>query len=221
MKRTVRILALVLVLVMALTALPAFGAESKTYVLDAAADLQPMEEYTKADYETATAGTDGFFTIHFSEKTKIDSSSKTFEDGYASEQRLNFAGKAQVGNNKKNCVEFTVDAPATVKIWWVQAGDDNRSMGIYDSEKNIVDQTELTLAKNEIAPVTTLEIPAAGTYFLGGIENKNYIFKIEVTVQGSEPVNPEPPITGDSISIFVALMAAAAMGITVLSKKKF
>ena len=58
-----------------------------THVLDATADLTAMAAGAKADGDTEKAGTDSFFTIHYSEKTKIDGSEKTFEDGYSASQR--------------------------------------------------------------------------------------------------------------------------------------
>ena len=119
MKLTQKLLCAILALVMVVCILPlSASAAEKTYVLDAKAHLSPMPEKTKADGDTEVVGPDGYFTIHFSEKTKIDESEKTFEDGYESNQRLNFAGKAQVKPNgtTKNVVEFTTEGPATVKI---------------------------------------------------------------------------------------------------------
>jgi hypothetical protein len=195
MKLTQKLLAAILAMVMLVCILPmAASAAEKTYVLDAKEHLSPMAEKTKADGDTEVVGPDSYFTIHFSEKTKIDESEKTFEDGYESNQRLNFAGKAQVKPNgtTKNVVEFTTEGPAKVKIWWVQGGDDNRQMGIFDAEGELLTQTDLTLEKNKPG-VSTLEIAEAGKYFLGGVTNKNYIFKIEVTVSAAEA--PEEPTT--------------------------
>ena len=194
MKLTHKLLAAVLAIVMVVCILPlTVSAAENTYVLDAKEHLTAMPEKTKADGDTEVVGQDGYFTIHFSEKTKIDESEKTFEDGYESNQRLNFAGKAQVKPNgtTKNVVEFTTEGPAVVKIWWVQGGDDNRQMGIFDAEGNVLTQTEVTLEKNKPA-VSTLEIAEAGKYFVGGVTNKNYIFKLEVTVTVEDaPVEPE------------------------------
>ena len=195
MKLTHKLLAAVLAIMMVVCILPlTVSAAENVYVLDAKEHLEAMPEKTKADGDTAVVGQDGYFTIHFSEKTKIDESEKTFEDGYESNQRLNFAGKAQVKPNgtTKNVVEFTTEGPATVKIWWVQGGDDNRQMGIFDAEGNVLTQTEVTLEKNKPA-VSTLQIAEAGKYFIGGVTNKNYIFKIEVTVTVEDaPVEVEP-----------------------------
>ena len=193
MKLTQKLLAAILAMVMLVCILPmAASAAETTYVLDAKEHLSPMAEKTKADGDTDVVGPDSYFTIHYSEKTKIDESEKTFEDGYESNQRLNFAGKAQVKPNgtTKNVVEFTTSGPATVKIWWVQGGDDNRQMGIFNDQGELLTQTDLALEKNKPG-VSTLEIAEAGKYFLGGVTNKNYIFKIEVTVSASEA--PDEP----------------------------
>lgn len=197
MKITRKLLAAVLSIVMIMSLLPlTVSAAEQVYVLDAKEHLTPMAEKTKADGDTQAVGQDNYFIIHFSEKTKIDESEKTFEDGYVSNQRLNFNGKAQVKPNgtTKNVVEFTTEGPAKVKIWWVQAGDDNRQMGIFDANGELVTKTEATVEKNKPA-LSTLEIPAAGKYFIGGVENKNYIFKLEVTVTVEEaPVAPAEPV---------------------------
>ncbi len=188
MKLTQKLLCAILAMVMVVCILPlSASAAEKTYVLDAKAHLSPMPEKTKADGDTEVVGPDGYFTIHFSEKTKIDESEKTFEDGYESNQRLNFAGKAQVKPNgtTKNVVEFTTEGPAQVKIWWVEAGEDNRQMGIFNAEGELLTQTDVTLEKNK-PTMSTLQIAEAGKYFLGGVTNKNYIFKIEVTVAAAE-----------------------------------
>ena len=222
MKKICRILAALLVLVMALSVLPVFAAEDQVYVFDATADLQPMEQGAKAVGDTQQVGTDGFFTIYFSEKVKIDSSKKTWEDGYEATQRLNFSSKTKVSDTEiKNCVGITTDGPATVKIWWVEAGEDSRQIGIYNAAGEIVTQTNVEgLAKNDPC-LSTLEIPEAGTYYIGNVINHNYFFNIEVTVASTEVDVPDAPTTGDPVTLFVALMAASAMGITVLGKKKF
>ena len=221
MKLTRKLLAAVLAIVMVICILPlAVSAAENVYVLDAKAHLTPMPEQTKADGDTEVVGPDGYFTIHYSEKTKIDESEKKWDDGYESNQRLNFNGKAQVKPNgtTKNVVEFTTEGPATVKIWWVEAGDDNRQMGIFNAEGELVTQTNDTVDKNKPC-FSTLEIPAAGKYFIGGVTNKNYIFKLEVVVEGADSGNTGSDDTGDLIGIAFALLAVSGMGITVLKKK--
>ena len=137
MKITSRILAAVLVLVMVLSALPVFAAEDKVYVFDATAYLQPMEQGAKAVGDTDQVGTDGFFTIYYSEKVKIDSSNKKWEDGYEASQRLNFSSKTKVSADEiKNCVGITTDGPARAKTNAYIAGG-SRDVGADLFERNI------------------------------------------------------------------------------------
>ena len=99
------------------------------YVLNADT-LTAVAEKTKADGETQKAGTNDYFTLYFSEKTKIDSNEKTFDDVGKITQRINFAGKMDV-KAKKNMIGFTTSSAAEVKIWWSSAGD-KRPMAILD-----------------------------------------------------------------------------------------
>ncbi len=187
-----RALALFLVAVMVVTLFPnnLFGnkakkvkaAEGTTYTLEASA-LTAFADGAKADGDTEKAGTDDFFTLIYSAKSKVDSSSKTFADDYASSQRVNFGGKATVD---KNAVMFKTEGAATVKIWWV-CGGDNRQMTILNSNGEAVVTTADTVAKNAVC-ISTLEVTDAGTYYLGGDIGNNYIFKVEVTLAPAEPV---------------------------------
>ena len=70
--------------------------ENTVYVLNGDS-LKPVSQGSKADGDTDTAGTDNFFTIHYSTKTKIDGSKKDFSDGFHVEQRINFGGKIAFG----------------------------------------------------------------------------------------------------------------------------
>ena len=63
--------------------------------------------------------------LYMSAKTKIDSSSKTWDDGFAGTQRINFGGKADIAN-MKNFVSFKAEGTAKVKIYWVEGGTDNQ-----------------------------------------------------------------------------------------------
>ena len=159
----------------------------KEYELDGA-KLETAAAGKFTDGQTVAAGTDNAFTLYMSAKTKIDSSSKTWDDGFAGTQRINFGGKADIAN-MKNFVSFKTEGTAKVKIYWVEGGDDNRQMAIFNTSGAVVTKTEVTAAKNETV-VSTLELADAGTYYLGGLENNNYIFKVVVTdtVGGDAPV---------------------------------
>ena len=103
--------------------IPSFADDEEiVHTLDVSTDLAEMAQGAKADGDVEKAGTDNFFTIHYSAKTKIDTSSKTFEDGYAASKRINMGGSSEVGATNKNVIEFTTEGPATLKIWWVSGG---------------------------------------------------------------------------------------------------
>ena len=212
-----KIIATVMVMVLMITSIvatvvPGSAAEStKTYVLDTTADLAALAQGAKADGDTEKAGTDDYFTIHYSAKTKIDASTKTFEDDYVGTQRLNFGGKAQIGDTTKNVVEFTTSAAATVKIWWVQGGDDNRQVGIFNANGDVVVQTTGSEYAKNSPYISTLEIEEAGTYYLGGIVNNNNYHRIEVTEKEevSAPVVTEIVNTLDTTADLTALAQGA------------
>jgi len=141
----------------------------------------------KTDGASEEAGTNGYFTLVYSAKSKVDSSSKSFDDGYSSGQRINFGGAVATD---KNAVMFKTENPSTVKVWWVEGGDDNRQMAILNASGAQVAVTDVTLARNATC-ISTFELAEAGTYFLGGATNNNYIFKVEVTETPSGLVKPE------------------------------
>ena len=179
MKNTSKILALVLVvmtLIMSLSAITASAAsETVTMVFEASA-LEAAAAGSFTDGQQIPAGTDDFFTLVLSAKTKIDSSSKTFSDGYKTGQRLNLGGKS---DSSKNHIVFTVPSAATVKVWWVSGGAD-RYLTIWDADGNEIAQSTMPTASNELY-LDTMSISAAGTYRLASPVNSNYIFKVEVS----------------------------------------
>lgn len=152
--------------------------DAEQYVLDAA-DLAQFTNGAKKDGEEQSAGTDDYFTILWSSKSKVDGSKKSFEDGTAFTQRINLGGKLDVTNNK-NGVSFKTTGAAEVKVYWVEGGDDNRQMALLTGSGTVVAKTEETLARNA-ACISVLKVTDAGTYYLGGLENNNYIFKVIVT----------------------------------------
>jgi pectin methylesterase-like acyl-CoA thioesterase len=133
------------------------------------------------------AGTDNYFSLLYSEKTKVDASSKTWEDGYTSPQRLNFGGKV---TTEANAVKFTTSSEATVKIWWVEGGDDNRQMAIIDGNGTTVAVTEGTWKKNDPF-YSELKLTQAGTYYLGGLTGNNNIYRVQV-VDGAPVAEVRP-----------------------------
>ena len=160
------------------------AAESAEHIFDATADLAAMAQGMKSDGDTDLVN--DYFTIHYSEKTKIDGSSKSFDDGYTATQRLNFGGKTQPGKDMINSVRFTVDGPATVRIWWVSGGD-TRQFALYDAQYVILQKTEVDSVKNALY-ISDFKLDAAGTYYLGVPDGSNYLFKIQVSTGELETV---------------------------------
>ncbi|MBQ7344138.1 MAG: hypothetical protein IJW53_05195, partial [Clostridia bacterium] len=189
-----KIIATILVMVLTVTAIvatvvPGSAAEStKTYTLDATADLAEMAQGAKADGDAEKAGTDDFFTIHYSAKTKIDGSSKEFEDGYTASQRINMGGKTEIGDPIKNAIEFTTEGSSVVKIWWV-CGGDGRELNLYGSDGTILETTAVGCTKNSLY-ISTFEIADAGKYYIGSSAGSNYYFKVEVSVSVPEIAAP-------------------------------
>ena len=186
-----RMLSAALVLVMLLALLPAkltvptAAAEDGVYVLDATADLAAMEPNTKQDGDFDTVGTDGYFTLIYAAKTKIDASNKTFDDGYTASQRINFQSKTNVEKGMVPAISFTTSAAATIKFWWVSGGD-GRQFALYDNAGQILARTEGESVKNSLY-ISEFSVDAAGTYFLGVPDGSNYLFKLEVAEQKAQP----------------------------------
>lgn len=181
-KLSQKVLSILLVALMLLPTIagiiPVFAADVTTYILNSDS-LKPISAGSKTVGDTDTAGTSNFFTIHYSDSAKIDSSSKTFDDGFTVGQRINFGGKLDISDVPKNCISFITQGSASVKIWWV-CGDNGREFGIYNKNGELVAQTSDNKAKNELC-ISELTIPSEGTYYLGGITGNNYIFKVAVT----------------------------------------
>lgn len=157
-----------------------------TNTLDVTNDMAAFPTNTKADGDYDVVG-DYFTVLYKGAKTKVDASTKDFEDGYHAEQRINFGGKTEPAKDMAGSVKFTTTGPATVKVWWV-AGDVGRTMAIYDAEYNITTvAAEVPESKNQLL-ISTMEIADAGTYYLGMPEGNNYLFKIEVTEISGGPV---------------------------------
>ncbi|WP_022777633.1 pectinesterase family protein [Butyrivibrio sp. AE3009] len=138
------------------------------------------------DGKSEKAGTEDYFTLYYSAKSKIDATSaKTWEDGYEAAQRINFGGKPTIVDGQaKNAIGFTTSGEADVKIWWV-ANKDAYQMALLNSEGQKLAATDVATTSNK-PYFSTFKIENAGTYYIGGDEVNNYIFKVEVT-EGSEP----------------------------------
>ena len=174
-----------LVLLMAVAFIPTPSrVESKadviTYTLDATNDIEAFAAGAKVDGDVIVAGTDNYFTVFASAKTKVDASNKTFADGYSATQRINFGGKSSADGTLKNLVKFSTTGASTVKIWWV-AGGDNRQMVIWDSAFTEVAAAGSDSVKNALY-INEFDLATAGDYYIAVPDGSNYLFKAEVGV---------------------------------------
>ena len=151
--------------------------------------LAPIAQGDVAKGDTLNVGTDGFFTLIFGDKGKVDKSKAEFEDGYVGTQRLHFNGNTKVeSNNVSRSIMFTTEGPTTLKVWW-KAGKDGRNVEIYtwDGEKTLTPvysaSTETT--ENSLY-ITTFEITKAGTYYLGHVGGTCYFYKATLTEHDHE-----------------------------------
>ncbi len=187
-----RALAAALAFVMLLALVPVTAlAQSVTYVLDVSSDVPGFAAGTKEDGETEKFGTDGYFTIFFSKKMKVDSSNKNFEDGVSASMRLNFQGETQFtgDGNILAAIQLKTSGPAKVKVWWV-CGGNNRTVNVFDSNGATVAKSEGESVKNSLY-ITELSVDAAGTYYLGNMGGGgNYFFRVEVTEESAGTGGP-------------------------------
>ncbi len=153
-----------------------------TYVLDPNAEgLKGTAQGTYTDGQVYVHG--GVWEMHMSAKFRMDSSNKATIDGTFLQGRLNWGGKTQFPENGGiiNGVVFTTTDETTVKIYWVQGGDDHRQVALYSLAGEIVVQSDnQTAAKND--PCYSEFTVPAGTYVLGNVTNQNYHFRVEVVV---------------------------------------
>lgn len=156
---------------------------SDGYVLDAA-ELATFGADTNKDGAEETAGTDKYFTIHYSAGTKVEAKEKEFTDGYKSVNRINFAGAVK---KTQNSISFTTTGKAKVKVYW-GAADANREMAIINDSGKTIAVTEVKPAKDQLC-CWEVTLEDAGTYYLGGSEKKNYIFRVEVTEGEQEEIS--------------------------------
>ncbi len=143
------------------------------------------DSYATSSNATQTAGTDGFFTLLYGSGSRIDPAAKSFDDGWQGGHRINFNGGASA---QRNAVRFQVDGPATVRVWWVGAvaaeeldQKSPRPMAILDSQGETL-ATSATVADNVTPMVSTFTLDSAGTYYLGGLGGKNFLYQVRVTV---------------------------------------
>ena len=178
------------------------SASLDSYVLNPSTDITPFGEGAKQDGETEQAGTNKFFTVQYSAKSKVDASAKKdWKDPIVFEatHRLNFGGVADI---EKNSIKFTTTQVMDVQVWWrAGAAGEERQIVVMDSEGKEVAATKGKWETDK--PLyDSFNLATPGTYYLGNKGGNNYIFRVEVSKPGDakppradwEPVDP-PEIT--------------------------
>lgn len=101
-------------------------------------DINSLPTSTAGQYGSYYEYNYNSFTAIFGDKTRVDSSSKSFPDGSTCYKRFNMQnGLKHYDNNLEQpypAIKFYVDRAAAVKVWWV-AGDANRPLTI-QTEQN-------------------------------------------------------------------------------------
>ncbi len=144
-----------------------------------------------------------YFTVLYSEKSKVEKKSYTGEQAWADEYtggyRLNFGA---VASTSMNSIKFTTkESEATVKVWW-KAGANDRHMQILGADGTpIAVSTEES--KKDVSYITKFKLTEAGTFYLGNAGGNNYIFKVNVT-EGHVP----DPVAWDTVAAPVIKSAA-------------
>lgn len=161
----------------------------KVYVFDSSTDLAVFSASADNTGRVEKLGTESFFTLHYSEKMKVEANAKTFEDGYTTVNRLSMGGKTVFGATPSNAIGFKTEGAATVKIWWV-CGGEGRPVQIAGADGTVLMSDGADIAKNALH-ISTFTLEEAGQYFIGCNVNSNYYYKVEVTVTtGGTPVKP-------------------------------
>lgn len=163
------------------------------YVLQVSRDVGIFGSSTKQDGDIEKAGDGRFFTLIYSNASKVEDKEQTFDDGIQETRKINFGGEANIA---KNSIMFITSAAAKVKVYW-QAGSDNREMRILNAEGSEITATNLGVANNTLS-VSNLYLSEAGKYYLGGKGGNNSIFRVEVDngyvrdrIEWSQVPNPE------------------------------
>ena len=181
--KTERILAIVLTLTMMMSLMLVFTvsgsaeASGSKYTLDVA-ELNPFAVGAKDNGDYEKAGTNDYFTVFYSEKTKVEVNEKSFTGGVSASQRIAWGAKSEIGDQILNAVKIKTQGSALVKLYWV-GGDVNRNPAIFDASGKVVAQ-DTTVTEKNATYVTEFQIPSEGIYYIGNLGGSNYFYNIQV-----------------------------------------
>lgn len=160
------------------------------YILHVESDLASAAHGAFQDEQAIPAGTDNYFTVQASAKTKIEDKSNDF-NGITYTRRINFGGGAE---QDLNSVKFTTNHEANVKVFWA-AVENKSQMAILDANGDKVQATKDETSKDK-SYISNFTLDKAGTYYLGGDGKNIYIFRIEV----EEVSGTNQPLTTPNIN---------------------
>ena len=168
-------------------------------------NFSTWEEFAKGTYADGdTYKHNDYFTFIYGKNSRVDASSKTWED-FSGTLRFSLGGTTNSGVPTKNAIQITVDGAHTLKIWYV-AGGDARYFELRDADGNAIATTTAETVKNS-QYYSELEIPAAGVYYLTIPADNNYIFQLELVAKAvEEPIDPphvNSLVVGDTNKIVV------------------
>ena len=147
------------------------------YVLDVA-NIAVCDVGAKDNGDYERAGTNDFFTIFYSEKTKVENNEKDFPDGYGGTRRFSWGAKTEFGDQITNAIKIKTKGSATIRLWWA-GGDVGRNPAIFNDDGTMLVKDTTTTVKNT-AYITEFAIPSEGIYYIGNLVGNNYFYYIEV-----------------------------------------
>ena len=208
--KTERILAIVLTLTMMMSLMLVFTvsgsaeASGSKYTLDVA-ELNPFAVGAKDNGDYEKAGTNNYFTVFYSEKTKVEVNEKSFTGGVSASQRIAWGAKSEIGDQILNAVKIKTGGSALVKLYWV-GGDVNRNPAIFDASGKVVVQ-DTTVTEKNATYVTEFQIPSEGIYYIGNLGGSNYFYNIQV-IDSNDGAAPAERAAWASVSAPVITSAA-------------
>ncbi len=137
-------------------------------------------------------GTDNFFTVQYSAKSRVDPHVVTWtgEDAFAGTHRINFNSKVAT---TANSVKFKTDAAATVKVWWEPVTDKELRPLVIIDESGATKGSDVAPSADTTSMVSTFTLDSAGTYYLGSTPKKNFIYRVVVDTQKATILDSENP----------------------------